>query len=344
MSGASISKGNVPMVPSSDLKILAIGGGSGLSVLLRGLKQVTRDVVAVVAMSDDGGSSGVLREDLGMLPPGDIRSCIVALANQEPVLLDLLNYRFKEGHLRGQNLGNLMIAALSDISNSFEEAVRLIHEIFAVTGRVLPVTLEDVRLKAFLSDGTVVEGESKIPLESAAAGLRIERVCMVPEKPKALNEVLTSIAEADVIVLGPGSLYTSILPNLLVAGVADAIRSSSAPKVFVINLMSQRGETDGYSLADYHRALEAHAGPGLVTHVLFNSAVIDEAIVSRYKAEQAEPVQMTAADRQYFETKEIALLLDDYVEVVKGYIRHDALKVALRLEALVDIKIYRHGD
>ena len=344
MSGVKVIKDSEPVVSQTDLKILAIGGGSGLSVLLRGLKQVTRDVVAVVAMSDDGGGSGVLREDLGMLPPGDIRSCIVALANQEPVLLELLNYRFSEGNLRGQNLGNLMIAALSDISNSFEEAIRLIHEIFAVTGRVLPVTLEDVRLKAFLSDGAVVEGESRIPLESAAAGLRIERVCMVPEKPKALDEVLTSIEEADVIVLGPGSLYTSILPNLLVAGVADAIRSSSAPKVFVVNLMSQRGETDGYSLADYHRALEAHAGPGLVTHVLFNNAVIDEAIVSRYKAEQAAPVQMTSADGQYFKEKGITLLLDDYVEVVKGYIRHDALKVALRLEALVDIKIYRHGE
>ena len=333
-----------PMVPRSDLKIVAIGGGSGLSILLRGLKQVTRDVVAVVAMSDDGGGSGVLREDLGMLPPGDIRSCIVALANQEPVLLDLLNYRFKDGNLSGQNLGNLMIAALSDISNSFEEAIRLIHEIFAVTGRVLPVTLEDVRLKAVLSDGTVVEGESKIPIQSAAAGLRIERVSMVPEKPKALDEVLTSIAEADVIVMGPGSLYTSILPNLLVDGVAEAIKSSHAPKVFVVNLMSQRGETDGYGLSDYYKALEAHTGPGLVTHVLFNNAIIDESIVARYEAERASPVRMTAADRAYFQERGIEILLDDFVEVVKGYIRHDALKVAQRLEALVDIKIYHHGE
>lgn len=333
-----------PMVPRSDLKIVAIGGGSGLSILLRGLKQVTRDVVAVVAMSDDGGGSGVLREDLGMLPPGDIRSCIVALANQEPVLLDLLNYRFKEGNLSGQNLGNLMIAALSDISNSFEEAIRLIHEIFAVTGRVLPVTLEDVRLKAMLSDGSVVEGESKIPIQSAAAGLRIERISMVPEKPKALDEVLTSIAEADVIVMGPGSLYTSILPNLLVDGVSEAIRKTGAPKVFVVNLMSQRGETDGYGLSDYYKALEAHAGPGLVTHVLFNNAIIDESIVARYEAERASPVRMTATDKAYFEDRGIEILLDDFVEVVKGYIRHDALKVAQRLEALVDIKIYHHGE
>lgn len=333
-----------PMVPRSDLKIVAIGGGSGLSILLRGLKQVTRDVVAVVAMSDDGGGSGVLREDLGMLPPGDIRSCIVALANQEPVLLDLLNYRFKEGNLSGQNLGNLMIAALSDISNSFEEAIRLIHEIFAVTGRVLPVTLEDVRLKALLTDGSVVEGESKIPIQSAAAGLRIERISMVPDKPKALEEVLTSIAEADVIVMGPGSLYTSILPNLLVDGVAEAIRKSGAPKVFVVNLMSQRGETDGYGLSDYYKALEAHTGPGLVTHVLFNNAIIDESIVARYEAERASPVRMTAADRAYFQERGIEILLDDFVEVVKGYIRHDALKVAQRLEALVDIKIYHHGE
>lgn len=332
-----------PLMQHSDLKIVAIGGGSGLSVLLRGLKQVTREIVAVVAMSDDGGGSGFLREDLGMLPPGDIRSCIVALANQEPVLLDLLNYRFKEGNLRGQNLGNLMIAALSDISNSFEEAVRLIHEIFAVTGRVLPVTLEDVRLKAVLSDGSVVEGESKIPVRSAAQGLRIEKISIVPERPKALEEVLTSLEEADVIVMGPGSLYTSILPNLLVDGVAEAIRRSRAPKVFVANLMSQRGETDGYDLGDYYRALEAHAGPGLVSHVLFNNARIDESIVARYQAENTAPVRMTARDRAYFEAQGIELLLGDYAEVVKGYIRHDALKVARRLESLVEIKIYHHG-
>jgi uncharacterized cofD-like protein len=331
-----------PVCKISDLKIVAIGGGSGLSVLLRGFKQVTREIVAVVAMSDDGGGSGVLREDLGMLPPGDIRSCIVALANQESVLLDLLNYRFKEGNLRGQNLGNLMIAALSDISNSFEEAVRIVHEIFAVTGRVLPVTLEDVRLKALLTNGEVVEGESRIPIQTAAAGVRIEKLSIVPELPKALDEVLVSLEEADVIVMGPGSLYTSILPNLLVDGVAEAIRRSKAPKVFVVNLMSQRGETDGYTIRDYYLALERHVGEGLVSHVLINNEEIEGSITARYEAECALPVLLRDEDRQFFEVRGIELILDDFVEVVKGYVRHDALKVAQRLETLVDIKIYHH--
>lgn len=332
--------GSISDMPQSDLKIVAIGGGSGLSILLRGLKQVTRDVVAVVAMSDDGGGSGVLREDLGMLPPGDIRSCIVALANQEPILLDLLNYRFSEGNLKGQNLGNLMIAALSDISNSFEEAIRLIHEIFAVTGRVLPVTLEDVHLMASLSDGSVIVGESQIPMHCEALGIRIERIALVPEKPKALDEVITSLEEADIIVMGPGSLYTSILPNLMVDGVVEAIRKSNAPKVYVVNLMSQRGETDGYSLSDYYIALESHAGAGIISHVLFSSSNIDESIVARYEAEKASPVRITDKDRTFLKSKGVELISGDFVEVVKGYIRHDALKVAQHLETMLDIKIY----
>lgn len=336
----NLLKASSQMVVKTELKIVAIGGGTGLSVLLRGLKQVTKDIVAVVAMSDDGGGSGILREDLGMLPPGDIRSCIVALANQEHILLDLLNYRFKEGNLKGQNLGNLMIAALSDISSSFEEAIRLIHKIFAVTGRVLPVTIEDVHLMASLSDGSTVMGESRIPIESAASGLRIERIALVPEKPRALDEVITSLEQADIIVMGPGSLYTSILPNLMVDGVTEAIRRSKAPKVFIVNLMSQRGETDGYGLSDYLLALESHAGRGIVSHVIFNSARIDEAIVARYQAGKATPVKLTMMDRELLASRGIELILDDFVEVSRGYIRHDALKVAQRLEALVDIKIY----
>ncbi len=325
----------------SNLNIVAIGGGSGLSVLLRGIKQVTKNVTAIVTVADDGGGSGVLREDLGMLPPGDIRNCILALANREPILMELMQYRFTEGMLKGQSFGNLMLAALVGISENFEEAVKKINDIFAVTGQVLPVTTEDVTLRAILNSGQVVDGESNIPKAVLASGSKINRIELRPTVPQPTAEVILAIENADLILMGPGSLYTSIMPNLLVDGVADAIRKSSAIKVYIANLMSQPGETDGYTLSEYHQSLVRHTYEGIISHIFVNHEPLEAPIEERYRAENAIPVRVSDLDRIYFREAKVKLVEGDFIETVKGYVRHDALKVAEMAAALVDAKVYK---
>lgn len=325
----------------SGTNVVAIGGGSGLSVLLRGLKQVTKNITAIVTVADDGGGSGVLREDLGMLPPGDIRNCILALANREPIIMDLMNYRFTDGMLKGQNFGNLMLAAMLGISTSFEEAVSRINDIFSVTGRVLPVTTENISLQAMLEDGNVVLGESKIPKVVMQSGKRIRRVGLVPENPKALPDAIKAIEEADLILMGPGSLYTSVIPNLLVDGIVEALKNSSAIKVYVANLMSQPGETDGFSLRDYYQALIEHSDNGIISHILVNNHPIPFRMSKRYKKENAYAVIATEEDFEYFDGQGVNIVLDDFTEFVKGYVRHDALKVSKCAMSLLDAKIYR---
>ena len=203
-------------------KIVAIGGGHGLSAMLRGLKNHSRNITAIVTVADDGGGSGMLREDLGILPPGDIRNCIMALANTEPTMAELLQYRFSEGSLAGQSFGNLFLAAMNGISGSFEEAVHRMGEVLAITGRVLPVTNENVHLEAEFENGSRCLGESKIFYAKKVNDCRIRQVRLVPEHPKALSASLEAIREADLIIMGPGSLYTSIIPNFLVDGISEA--------------------------------------------------------------------------------------------------------------------------
>ena len=214
-------------------RIVAIGGGTGLSTMLRGLKSRTRSLTAIVTVADDGGGSGMLRQDLGMPPPGDIRHCMEALANAEPMMQQLLTYRFPEGsgNLTGQSFGNLILAALNGISDSFDQAVARMSEVLAISGRVLPVTNENVALEATFENGTRVLGESKISAFKKEQDCRIESVRLLPEHPKALPEAVRAIGEAELILLGPGSLYTSVIPNLLVDGIADAVRASDALKI-----------------------------------------------------------------------------------------------------------------
>ena len=200
--------------------IVAIGGGTGLSVLLRGLKKYTSNITAIVTVSDDGGGSGIIRKEMGILPPGDIRNCIAALANTEPIMEQLMQYRFKEGTLKGQSFGNLFIAAMNDICGSFDAAVREVSSVLAVTGKVLPVTLENVVLYAELEDGNVIKGESQIPIKQQALNKRIRKVFLSPGNCMPLPVALKEIKEADAIILGPGSLYTSIIPNILVKDMA----------------------------------------------------------------------------------------------------------------------------
>lgn len=317
-----------------DIKIVAIGGGTGLSILLRGLKLVTDEITAIVNVVDDGGGSGVLREDLAMLPPGDIRNCILGLANKEPVLQELFAYRFDEGRYKNQSFGNLMIAAMLGISDNFEDAISKISDIFAVKGQVLPATNEDVHLVAKLKDGTVVRGESKIPYQVLKKKSRIEQVFLKPAQVKALPRSLKAIEEADIIFLGPGSLYTSLIPNLLVDGIADAIKSSQGRKVYLSNLMTQPGETDDYSISDHVKAILAHADITF-DYVVTNNQDVSKDVKERYKREASSLLMLSKKDRTYFKEQNISIVEADFIEVKQGYIRHDINKVVKNMEAFI---------
>lgn len=268
-------------------KIVVIGGGTGLSVLLRGLKEYTSNLTAVVTMADDGGSSGRLRGDLGMLPPGDVRNCLVALADRESLMEKLLQYRFPAGELAGHNLGNLLLAALNNMTGCFDQAIKGLSRVLAIRGQVLPVTLEDVRLFAEMEDGEIVCGESQIPQK----GKRINRVFLQPESCAPVKEALQAIKCADAVVLGPGSLYTSVLPNLLVNGMSGAVVKSKALKIYVCNVMTQPGETDGYDVAEHVKVILKHAGP-VIDYVLVNSDAINDWNLARYRKEGACPVEI----------------------------------------------------
>lgn len=278
------SRRNLRMGP----QMVAIGGGTGLSTLLRGLKQYSSNVTAIVTVTDDGGSSGRLTEQFGVLPPGDIRNCLVALADAEPVMTELFQYRFRgsEG-LGGHSFGNLLIVAMTNITGNFEQAIRETSKVLAIRGRVLPSTLDHVRLRAKMEDGSYIEGETAI----ASSPLKIRQAMLNPPGARALDEALQAIREADVVVLGPGSVFTSIIPNLLVGGIADAIRHSRALRVYVCNVMTQPGETDGFTACDHVRAIEAHCPVRLFDYVLVNTTRPSPDLLERYRLSGAEFVE-----------------------------------------------------
>ena len=315
-------------------RVTAIGGGTGLSTMLRGLKYYTENLTAVVTVADDGGGSGMLREDLGMPPPGDIRSCIQAMANAEPIVEDLLDYRFTEGSLAGQSFGNLFLAALNGISPSFDQAVARMSEVLAVTGKVLPVTNENVNVVAMFENGTSVRGESKIFAFKKAQNCRITRVCMQPPDPDPLPEALEAIRRADVILLGPGSLYTSVIPNLLVADVADAVANAHALRIYIANIMTQEGETEGYTLSDHLKALFAHARPDLVDLCLANTTALTDGVVERYRTERAGPLLV---DREEVERLGVQLFCRPLAEETpERQARHDPIKLARAIMSLIE--------
>ena len=312
-------------------KVVALGGGTGLSTMLRGLKRYTNNITAIVTVADDGGGSGVLRQELGMLPPGDIRNCLEALANVEPLMGELLHYRFTEGSLRGQSFGNLFLAALNGISGSFEQAVSSMSQVLAITGRVLPVTTTDVQLEAEFENGARVLGESKIFFCKKQEQCRVQRVRLIPERPAALPQALAAIGDADMILLGPGSLYTSVIPNLLVDGITEAILASGALKIYVGNVMTQEGETEGYSHADHIRALFEHSAPGLFSLSLVNNVSIPAEVCKRYAFEGAEPVRV---DKAACAALGVELIARPVSCVVNGYVRHDGELLAAALMEL----------
>ncbi len=310
-------------------KIVVVGGGTGLSVLLRGLKKFTSNITAVVTVADDGGGSGILREDLGMLPPGDIRSCILALSDMEPTMEKLLNYRFQEGSLKGQNFGNLFIASMNEITGNFENAIKEMSSILAVTGQVLPVSLENITLYAKLEDGTVVKGESDIPLKSLERQSKIDRVFIKPKYSKPLKEALRAIEEADVVVLGPGSLYTSIIPNLLVEQLSKKIKNTRASKIYIPNIMTQPGETDGYSVFDHVQGLLNHQPNLHLDWVIANSSEeLPRSVKKKYEIKGAQLVSITEEDRKKLSDLNIRTIEKDLVDIRKDYVRHDNIELS----------------
>lgn len=316
----------------SGLKIAAMGGGTGLSSLLRGLKPMTSNLVAVVTVCDDGGSSGRLSKDLGMLPPGDIRNCLVALADDESLLGELFNYRFQDGNgLSGHSFGNLFLAALTEVVGDFEEAIQVSSQVLASRGKVLPTTLDTVTLCARLADGRVIRGESAIPKAQGT----IQQVFLDPPCVSPSREVLTSLRLADAVVLGPGSLFTSVIPNLLVEGVEETLRQLTVPKIYVCNVMTQPGETDGYGAADHLEALERHIGAGLVDTIVVNIAPPSEEMLRRYEAHGAEPVdpQLDRLEKMGVTVVGANLLSD------KDLVRHDSHRLAT---AIVDLLARHH--
>lgn len=311
--------------------IAALGGGHGLSAILRGLKLFTDDLTAIVTVADDGGGSGVLREDLGMPPPGDIRNCMEALADTESLMQQLLAYRFPDGRLAGQAFGNLLLAALDGVCDSFDQAVARMSEVLAITGRILPVTNANVQLEASFENGTSVRGESKISAAKKEQNCRIHHVRLLPEHTPALPAAVEAIREAEVVLLGPGSLYTSVIPNLLVDGISEAIADSPALKIYVCNIMTQDGETEGMTAQEHLSALLEHGLPRMVDLCLFNSDPISQELLERYSVEDAEPMRV---DRKEIELLGAEVVYRPLMDMDCGYARHSGVKVA---QAVVDL-------
>ncbi len=313
--------------------VVALGGGTGLSTMLRGLKKYTKKITAIVTMADDGGGSGILRDELGMPPPGDVRNCLQALANAEPTMQQLLKYRFTEGGLRGQSMGNLFLAALNDISGSFYGAVRSLSEVLAITGQVLPVTTEDVRLLACFDDGTEVLGESKIRDFKKQGDRRISCVKILPENPPALRESIRALEEADMILLGPGSLYTSIIPNLLTDGISRAIAESDALRIYVLNVATEDGETDNYTASDHVRALFKHGTEKLFDYCLANSTPFPENVIINHASVGGG---QTTVDTGELERLGVTTILRPILDYSDGFAHHDSNLLAREL-----MNIYR---
>jgi len=310
-------------------KIVTIGGGTGLSVLLTGLKDYTSNITAIVTVADDGGSSGRLRQEFDILPPGDIRNCLVALADAPTLMRDLFQFRFgKDSEFSGHNFGNLFITVMTRLTGDFEKAIKETSKVLALRGQVIPSTLDNVVLVAQHKNGSVTEGENNIP----KAHLPIDSVSLKPQASQGTPEALRAIAEARIIILGPGSLYTSIIPNLLIKEISDKIAASNAIKVYVCNVMTQPGETDGFSAADHVRALLAHSHPRIMDYCIVNTGEMPKDALLRYEQQGSYPV---ISDRKNIENMGYRVIEEDAV-VSDDVIRHDPAKLAKIILGLIE--------
>lgn len=303
-------------------RIVAVGGGTGLSVLLSGLKSYSSNISAIVTVADDGGSSGRLRQQFDVLPPGDIRNCLVALADAPALMRDLFQFRFDgNSEFSGHSFGNLFLTVMTRLTGDFEKAIKETSKVLALRGQVIPSTLGDVTLVAHYKDGSVVSGEGQIP----KARKKISRVALAPEQPTATPDAIKAIKEAQIIVLGPGSLYTSIIPNLLIDEISREIAASEAIKVYVCNVMTQPGETDGYSVCDHIKALAAHSSERILDYCVVNNGEVPEQVLKRYAGENS---LLVVNDRKNIESLGYRVVEEDFIMIQDGVIRHDAEKLA----------------
>jgi uncharacterized cofD-like protein len=308
-------------------KIVAIGGGTGLSTILEGLKDYTSNIVAIVAVADEGGSSGRLREEFGILPPGDIRNCLVSLAEAPKLMRDLFQYRFKEGNgIKGHSFGNLFITALTEVTGSFEDAVEESSRVLAIRGKVVPSSLDKIRLRAEYSDGTVKEGEDKIADESKS----IKRIYLIPADVKPNPDAIKAIREAELIIIGPGSLFTSIIPNLLINQINEEIVKRNVMKLYVCNVMTQHGETDGFTAADHLSELSAHTRKNIANCCLVNSGRLEYRLLLKYAQEKSFPVIF---DRERLKKMGVSVFEADIVSR-SNYLRHDSQRTAKEVIAI----------
>ncbi len=313
------------IIKTRNPSVVTIGGGTGMSRILTGIKNYTNRITAIVTVGDDGGSSGRLREETGILPPGDIRNCIVALADDEAIMKRLFNYRFDTGELKGHSFGNLFLAAMNGISLDFFDAVKKTSEVLHIKGRVLPVTLDEMNLKAVLKNGTIVSGESQIPEAAIREESPIESIFLEDvQNLKPLEETIDAIINAQILIIGPGSLYTSLIPNLLIPGIMDAIQVSNAKKYYIANLMTQPGETDGFTQVDHIQAIEKQLGldEPLFDVIIQNTGKLSGPLEKKYQKYGQEAIP--PVDR--FEGATI--LSGDLISIEKLNIRHDADMVA----------------
>ena len=317
---------------SRPARIVALGGGTGLSAVLRGLKEYVAgpkrngaalpigDLTAIVTVTDDGGSSGRLRREYSVLPPGDIRNCMVALSKDEHLLGELFQYRFPAGRgLAGHSFGNLFLTALTNITGDFSQAIQVSAQVLAIRGRIFPSTAQNVTLEAELENGVMVAGETNI----SRSRKPISRVRLVPRRVRPVREALDALRQADLILVGPGSLYTSIIPNLLVEEIVDVIANSRATRVYIANLMTQPGETQHYSVADHVRAIYHHTRPGLFDFVVINRRPVTPRLLRRYRAEGAEPVDPSLEELDQLGLRYVSGNLLQEAGVVRRVVRHD---------------------
>jgi uncharacterized cofD-like protein len=312
-------------------KIVVIGGGTGLSVLLHGIKEYTSNITAVVTVADDGGSSGRLRQQFDILAPGDIRNCLVALANEETMMRELFQYRFsQETEFSGHSFGNLFITAMTQVTGDFEQAIRESSKVLSIRGRVLPSTLEKVTLVAEHQDGRLTEGEAQIP----KTGSPIRKIFIKPQGASGAPDAIHAIQEAELIILGPGSLYTSIIPNLLIKDIHDAQLTSRVSKIYVCNIMTQRGETDGFKASDHVKELVRHTHEKVLDSCIINVGTIPAAILEKYARENSVPV---AADSQAIKDFGYGVIEEDLVSAT-DHIRHDSNKLAKIIADLLNLE------
>ncbi len=323
------------MIRAAPKKVVVIGGGTGNFVVLRGLKKYPLELSAIVSMADDGGSTGILRDELGVLPPGDVRQCLVALSNSSRLMRSLMNYRFENGGLGGHSFGNLLLSALEKVTGSFEKAVEEAGKILYIKGQVIPVTMNQVRLKMILNDSRILEGEKEVYLsQEIESGYK--SVYLEPY-PKVNPRVIEEIASADLLVIGPGGLHTSLIPNLLVEGVSEAICKSSAKKVFVLNLMNRKGQTTGYKTSHYLKELVRFLGEDIFDHILINVEKPPKVLIDVY-ANEGDLVENDMEDARILEAHMLGAMARTAKKdlLKRNLIRHDSKKLAQELMKIVD--------